>query len=128
MFNGSDPSFVFVDNFSVVNSTVITASKLQCYSHILNYHHTRESQTAVIIKFVHMNGNENPANVVTKSRTYNTWFLLIKPLLFGCDMEFLREQVFSEGIENRSPTLFLSQDKGTPQKSFKIDLWYIIGD
>ena len=48
------------------------AGKLQHRSHIINYHHTREAQAKGIIKFVHMNGNDNPADIVTKSRTYNT--------------------------------------------------------
>ena len=43
-------------------------------------------------------------------------------------MYFLTERVVSEGSENMSSTSPLSQDKGTPQKSFKLDLWHILGD
>ena len=34
---------IFGDNFSVVNSIIISAVKLQCHLHILNYHRTQEA-------------------------------------------------------------------------------------
>ena len=91
MTNGSDASFMFCDNFLVVNSTFMPASKIQLHYHILNYHYTRESQKKGIIKFVHMNVNDNPADIVTKIRAYNTRLPLMKPLLFWSDVEFLKE-------------------------------------
>ena len=72
--NGSDASFMFGNNFSVFNSTVMTAGKLQCWSNIINYCRTQESQAKGIINFVHMNVNENPSDIMTKSRAYNTWY------------------------------------------------------
>ena len=59
------------------------ASKLQRQSLILNDHRTMEAQTKGIIKFVHMNGNENTVNIVTKSLTSNTWSPLTKPIFYG---------------------------------------------
>ena len=67
-----DAPFMFGDNFSVVNLTIMSSGKLQRRSHILNYHLTREAQADVIIKFVHMNGKEIPAGIVTKRCTPNT--------------------------------------------------------
>ena len=72
MVNGTDASFIFCDNLSVVNLTVMSSGKLQLRSHVINYHRTREAQAKGMIKFLHMNGNDNPADIVTKSRTYNT--------------------------------------------------------
>ena len=86
MVNGSDSSFMFGDNLSVVNSTLMTASKLQHRYNILNYNFTKEAQAKVIIKFVHMSGNDNTAITAIYSRVSNTWFLLMKPLLFWRDM------------------------------------------
>ena len=122
MVNESDASFMFGDFFLVVNSTVITAVKIQHRYHIINYHCTRESQAKDIIKFVHMNGNDNLADIMTKSRAYNTWLPLMKPPLFWRDMEFLNGKVVAEGSENRLLTPPLSQAKGTPKQSFKFDL------
>ena len=97
MVNGSDASFIFGDNFSVFNSTVMLNIKLQRCSRILNYHITREAQAKGVIKFLHMNFNENSDAIVTKIRTSNTWLPLLKPLLFWINMDFLKEQVLDKG-------------------------------
>ena len=128
MDNGSDASFMFDDKFSVVNSTVMPARKIQRWSHIFNHHRTRESQAKGIIKFVNMNGNDNPADIVTKSHASNTWSPLVKPLLLLRDMDFLKERVFPKGIEDRTSTPPLYQAKVTPHKSFKLELWHILGE
>ena len=52
-----------------------------------------------MIKFLHMNGNDNPADIVTKSCASNTYYPLIKPLIFLRDMEFHKNRVVSEGSE-----------------------------
>ena len=59
----------------------MSAVKLQDFSHVLNYPCTWEYQAKGITKFVHMNGNENPADIVTKIHASNTWFPLVKILL-----------------------------------------------
>ena len=63
-----------------------------------------EAQAKGIIKFVHINGNDNPPYILTNSHTSSTWFPLIDPLIFWLDMDFLKEWVVSEGSENRSST------------------------
>ena len=65
-------------------------SKIQRRSHIIKYHCTWEDQAKSIIKFVHMNGNENTADIVTKSHAYITWLPHMEPLLFLSDMDFLK--------------------------------------
>ena len=95
---------MFGDNFPVSKLNVMPARKLKYPSHIIKYHCTREVQVKGIIKFVHKNGNDNPADIVTKSRASNTWFPLMNPLLFWSDMDFLKEQVVAEGSEDRSST------------------------
>ena len=86
MVNGSYNSWICGDSLLVFNSTVLIDSKTQYCYHILNYHLTKESQAEGIIKFVHMNGNENNANTTIESRVSNTWFLLMKPIIFLRDM------------------------------------------
>ena len=113
---------MFSDNFLVVNLTVIPDGKIQRWSQILNYNWTREYQEKGIIKFVHMNGNDNYDYIMTKSCTSDTWFYLTKPLLFWSDMEFLKEQVFAKDSKDRPSTPPLSLSKDTTQQSFKLDL------
>ena len=63
-----------------------------------------------------MNGNENPADIVTKSWVSNTYFPLMKPLLLSSEMDFLKGIFVAKGSENRSSTPPPSQAKGTVQK------------
>ena len=63
--NGSDASWMFGDNLSVVNSTVMPNGKLQKRSHLLNYHICREAQASGIINFAHIDGKDNPDNRYT---------------------------------------------------------------
>ena len=43
------------------------------------------------------------------------------------NMDFLREQVVDEESEKRSSTPPIYQSKVTPQQSFKLYLWHILG-
>ena len=99
MYNGLKASFMLGDKFLVSDSTVILAGKLQRHSHILNYHHIWESQSKGIIKYVHMNVNENLDDAVTKGRASITCFSLIEHILFWSDIDFLKERVVSEVSE-----------------------------
>ena len=101
--------------------------KLQCGSRILNFHLTREAQSKGIIKFVYTNVNDNPDDIFTKGRAYNTWSPFMKHLLFWRGMEFLKDKVVAKGSENRSSTPPLYQAKGTPQQYFKLDIRHILG-
>ena len=96
--------------------------KIQRRSQIINYHHTREGQFKVIIKFVHINGNDNIAKIVNNSRAYNMWFPIMKPLQLWSDMYFLNKIFVSEGIETRLSTPPIYQAKVTNRQSFKLDL------
>ena len=54
--NGSNASWLFGDNLSVVNSSVLPNGKLQKRSHLLNYHLCREAQASGVINFAHIDG------------------------------------------------------------------------
>ena len=110
MFNGSDALFMFGDTFLVVNLIVVPAGKLQRQSLILNFHRTWEVQAKGVIKFVHMNADENPEGILTNSRASNTQFPIIKPLFLWHDVYFLRKLVFVGGgwlITGRQHPLFI---------------------
>ncbi len=81
------PTWMFGDNLSVVNSSTIPSGKLQKRNHILNYHRVREAQASKIVNFVHMDGKDNPADILTKHRTSTFWYPLMKPFLFWRERE-----------------------------------------
>ena len=76
------PTTMFGDNLSVVNSATLPSGKLMKRNHILNYHRTREAQACGVCNFVHMNGKDNPADILTKFRSSSDWYPLVKPFLF----------------------------------------------
>ena len=41
--------------------------KLTRRTHLINYHRTREAQATGVVRFVHMSGEENPSDVLSRS-------------------------------------------------------------
>ena len=62
----SGPSYMFGANLAVVNSATMPSGKLHKQAHILNYHHVHEAQASGIVNFIHMDGKNNPAGILTK--------------------------------------------------------------
>ena len=125
---GSNASYMFGDNLSVVNSSVLPSGKLQKRAHILNYHRVREAQAAGIVRFVHIDGKENPADILTKPRSSRDWCRLMKPLIFWRHAD-LGSTVNVEGSDSRSPLpappVLAS---GAPKQSEKLHLHHVLGE
>jgi hypothetical protein len=75
------PSIMFGDNLAVINSSAIPDDTLKKRHNALAYHRVREAIAAKIIKFYHIDGKENPADVLTKFLDSKTWWHLLKPIL-----------------------------------------------
>ena len=119
---------MFGDNLSVVNSSALPSGKLQKRAHILNYHRAREAQAAGIVRFVHIDGKENPADILTKPRSSRDWYRLMKPLIFWRHTD-LGSTVNVEGSDSRSPLpappVLAS---GAPKQSEKLHLHHVLGE
>ena len=76
-----DASYVFGDNQAVVNSSMIPEYNLKKRHNALAYHRVREAIAAGIIQYYHIDGKENPADVLRKFLPHSKWWLLVKPLL-----------------------------------------------
>ena len=127
--NGNDASFMFGDNMSVVNSSVLPSGKLQKRAHLLNYHRVREAQAVGTVKFVHMDGKENPADIMTKARSSREWFPLMKPLLFWRKLTDTPIGIITEGSESRSAESAMPplEEPGVLQQSSRLPLAQVIG-
>jgi hypothetical protein len=73
---------MFGDNQSVVTSSTLPHSVLKKRHNLLSYHHVREAIAAGILRFFHMFGSENPADVLTKHLGHSVFYRLLKPFLF----------------------------------------------
>lgn len=60
------PSYMLGGNLAVVNSSKIPDDTLKKRHKALSYHRVREALAAVIIKFIHIDGDKSPADILTK--------------------------------------------------------------
>jgi hypothetical protein len=78
----SGPARMYGDNESVVKSSTIPHSTLSKRHNALAYHRVREAIASGVLDFVHMNGKQNPADVLTKFLPHAVFRPLIVPILF----------------------------------------------
>ena len=76
------PSFMFGDNQSVVTSSTIPHSNLNKRHNALSYHRVREAIASGVIRFHHMMGVGNPADVLSKHCGFQQFWPTVQPLLF----------------------------------------------
>ena len=77
----SGPSTMFGDNLAVINSSDIPDGTLKKSHNTLLYHRVREAIAAQIIKFYHINGKENPTEVLIRFFSSKIWWHLLKSIL-----------------------------------------------
>ena len=75
-------SFMFGDNESVVNASSLPHSRLHKRHNALAYHKTRECIAAGIFRYIHINGVDNPADILSKHWAMHQVWDTLKPLLF----------------------------------------------
>ena len=76
------PQMMFGDNETVVNTASVPQSKLQKHHNALSYHKVREAIAAGMIRFHHIPGATNPADILSKHWDYSTIWPVLKPILF----------------------------------------------
>src|SRR6056300_378789 len=70
------------DNESVVNSGTLPHGKLHKRHLMLSYHFVRENIAAGALRFAFVNGEFNPADVLSKHWGFQAVYPLLKPILF----------------------------------------------
>jgi hypothetical protein len=82
------------DNKSVVDSGTIPHQQLNKRHLMLSYHFVRENVAAKVIRFAHINGEHNPADILSKHWAYQAVWKLLRPILFwrGDTMDILRTE------------------------------------
>ena len=73
---------MFGDNKTVVDTASAPAGKLHKRHNALAYHKTRYAVAADIIRFYHIAGVTNPADILSKHWDYASIWTQLKPLLF----------------------------------------------
>ena len=76
-------AYMFGDNKSVVDSSMVPYSKLHKRHNALSLHRVRECCAADIVCFIHIDGKENPSDMLSKHWSYQaTYPTLLHPLMF----------------------------------------------
>jgi hypothetical protein len=75
-------SYMFGDNRSVVDSSTVPESKLHRRHNALSYHKVREVISAGYMKFEHLPGDGNPADIISKHSVYRDVWPILRILLF----------------------------------------------
>ena len=73
---------MFGDNRSVVTSSTLPQSALNKQHNALSYHQVWEAIAAKVLKFFHISGEHNPADILSKHTGFPQMWPLIQPLLF----------------------------------------------
>jgi hypothetical protein len=76
------PTYMFGDNMSVIRSSTISHSMLGKRHNMLSYQRCREAISAGISKMFHMDGKQNPSDVMTKFLAHAVSYPLVKYFLF----------------------------------------------
>ena len=76
------PALMLGDNMSAVLNTTVPSSVLKKKHCSINYHCVRETIAAKIMRFAHINSEQNLSDLMTKSLGGKPFYQLVKGLLF----------------------------------------------
>ncbi len=77
-----DGTHLFGDNESVVTSGTLPDSPLKKRHHGLSYHYVRESVASEVVRFHHIPGTSNPADILSKHWGYQQIWPQLQAILF----------------------------------------------
>jgi hypothetical protein len=77
-----DQSFMFGDNEAVVNSSTLPHAKLNKRHTMLSFHKVREAIASGMIRFHHIAGAINPADILSKHWAHAAIWPMLQPILF----------------------------------------------
>ena len=99
------PTYLFGDNLSTIISSTKSDGRLAKRWNILSFHRVCEAVAHGIVRPFHIEGKNNPANVLSKHTSSSIWYELMRPLIFWRvnDNESQSESCRGEGSINESP-------------------------
>jgi len=105
-------SYMFGDNQSVVTSSTLPHSALSKRHNAVSYHRVREAIAAGIICFSFVEGQRNPADVLSKHSGFQQFWPLINPLLFWYGNTMGCTSWYDTGDPKRKPKIQDARGKG----------------
>jgi hypothetical protein len=98
-------SFMFGDNETVVNTASTPHGKLHKRHNALAFHKTRASIAAKILRFHHIAGTTNPADVLSKHWDYASIWQVLQPVLFwkGDTAKLIKDDNDAVKVDSTAP-------------------------
>ena len=90
------PGYMFGDNQSVITSSTLPHSRLSKRHNALSYHRVREAVVARIIRFIHIPGQQNPLDILSKHCGRPQLWPHVSPLFFHMGGTFGEGEEFVE--------------------------------
>jgi hypothetical protein len=111
-------AWLFGDNKSVVTSSTIPHSSLGKRWNALSYHKVREAVAGGWLRFEHIAGTENPADILTKPLAWHMMRVFVEPLLMwkGDTLDAPSGSPNPEG-SNAAETPITSPSPGLPESN-----------
>ena len=103
--------YMFGDNQSVIHSSTLPHLPLNKRHNALAYHRVREAIAAGILRFIKIDGKDNPADVLSKHCGHPQMWPLIQPLLFRWGVSVGQEEMESAKKDE--------EVKGTPSTQLR---------
>ena len=114
------PTYLFGDNLSTIISSTKSDGKIAKRWNILSFHRVCEAVAHNVVRPFHIDGKDDPADVLSKHTSSNVWYELMRPLIFWRknELKTIKQPVSceAEGSINRST----SQVNGVKVKFFKV--------
>ena len=81
------PSYMYGDNLAIINSSRLPDDTMKKRHNAHSYHRVREVIAAKIIKFIYIDGDKTPADILTKPLPSTKWYPIMKPILHWLDKD-----------------------------------------
>ena len=105
------PTYLFGDNKSTIISSTKSDGKIAKRWNILSFHLVREAVAHGIVRPFHIDGKDNPADVLSKHTSSSVWYELMRPLIFWRNNDIESDECEIEGIISMSNSQVNNQSK-----------------
>ena len=105
------PTYLFGDNLSTIISSTKSDGKIAKRWNILSFHRVREAVAHGIVRPFHIDGKDNPADVLSKHTSSSVWYELMRPLIFWRNNDTVSDECEIEGSISESNSQVINLSK-----------------
>ncbi|GFH55790.1 gag-pol polyprotein [Chaetoceros tenuissimus] len=119
------PIYLFGDNLSTIISSTKSDGKIAKRWNILSFHRVREAVAHGIVRPFHIDGKDNPADVLSKHTSSSVWYELMRPLIFWRNNDTVSDECEIEGSISESNSQVINLSK-SDSDIIRVNCTYIL--